>query len=103
MESMIADPQKCSNLIYYNRSRSNLALLEDTEKLYTKSVKELTEQIMTEYSSKYGSSQLFKPEREQRQQFRHKPSNRLLLPTAISNNQAYPCKRVKYIFVKTEF
>lgn len=81
----------------------NSTLLEDAEKLYNKSVKEWTEQIMTEYSSKYGSSQLFKPEREQRQQFRHKPSNRLLLPIAISDNQAIHVRGVERIFVKTEF
>jgi hypothetical protein len=131
MESMRTDPQKYSHLICYNRSSSagnidqhyteyyihgqqpypsydyffeeySSTLLEDAEKLYNKSVKEWTEQIMTEYSSKYGSSQLFKPDREQ-QQFHYKPSNGLLLPTAISNNQAYPCKRVERIFVKTEF
>jgi hypothetical protein len=67
-------------------------LLEEAEKLYTKSVKELTEQIITEYSIKNSSSQLFKPDREQ-QQFHHNPFN----------NQAYPFKRVKRIFVKTEF
>jgi hypothetical protein len=70
----------------------NSTLLEEAEKLYTKSVKELTEQIITEYSIKNSSSQLFKPDREQ-QQFHHNPFN----------NQAYPFKRVKRIFVKTEF
>jgi len=109
MKSMRTDPQKYSKLIYYNGNSSAVfeeyksTLLEEAEKLYTKSVKELTEQIITEYSSKYGSSQLYKPERKQSQQFYSKPSNRLLLPTAIPNNQAYPFKRVKHIFVKTEF
>jgi transposase len=76
-------------------------LLDDTEKLYTKSVEELTEQIITEFSIKNSSSQLFKPDREQ-QQFYHKPSNRPSLLTALRNNQAYPFKRVEHIFVKTE-
>src|SRR5215207_1910314 len=120
MESMRTDPQRYSNLIYYNRSSSarnidqpytgyyyihgqqlypsfdyffeeyKSTLLEDAEKLYNKSAKEWTEQILTEYSIKNGSSQLFKPDKE-RQQFHHRPFNRLSLPTAISNNQAYPC------------
>ncbi|HKG89260.1 MAG TPA: hypothetical protein VKA95_13115, partial [Nitrososphaeraceae archaeon] len=131
MESMRRDPQKYSNLIYYNRSSSvsnidqhyneyyihrqqpypsydyffeeyKSTLLEDTEKLYTKSVKEWTEQIITEYSIKNSSSQLFKPDKGP-QQFHHKPSNGPPLLTALRNNQAYPFKRVKRIFVKTEF
>ena len=80
-------------------------LLEDAEKLYNKSAKEWTEwteHIITEYLIKNSSSQLFKPDREQ-QQFHHNPFNKLSLPIAISNNQAYPFKRVKRIFVKTEF
>ena len=133
IESMRTDPQKYSKLIYYNRSLSagnidwqctgynningqqpyasfdnffeeyNSTLLEEAEKLYNKSVKELTEQIITEYSIKNSSSQLFIPDKKQRQQFRYNPFNKLSLPIAISNNQAYPFKRVKRIFVKTEF
>jgi hypothetical protein len=132
MESMRTDPQRYDKLIYYNRSSSaqnidqrytgyyyvhgqqpypsfynffeeyNSILLEDAEKLYNKSVKEWTEQIITEYSIKNSSSQLFRPDKEQ-QQFHHKPFNRLFLPIAIPNNQAYSCKKVKRIFVKTEF
>src|SRR5215207_6070431 len=134
MESMRADPQRYSKLIYYNRSSSaqnidwqytgyyyyihgqkqtypsydhfleeyNSTLLEDAEKLYNKSAKEWTKQIITEYSIKNSSSQLFRPNREG-QQFHYKPFNKLLLPIAISNNQLYPFKRVKHIFVKTEF
>ena len=130
-ESMRTDPQKYSKLIYYNGSPSaqnidwqytgyyvdgqqpypsydyffeeyKSTLLEDAEKLYNKSVRELTEQIITEYSTKNSSSQLFRPNREG-QQFHYKPFNKLLLPIAISNNQLYPFKRVKHIFVKTEF
>lgn len=133
MESMRRDPQKYSNLIYYTGSSSvrnidqystryyyhihgqqpyssfdnffeeyNSTLLEDAEKLYNKSVKEWTEQIITRYSIGNISSQLSKPNRK-RQQLHHKPFNGLLLPVAISNNQSYPFKRVKRIFVKTEF
>jgi hypothetical protein len=137
MESMIADPQKYSKLIYYSRSSSasnidhhstgyyyhihgqqsyssfdnffeeyNSTLLEDAEKLYNKSTKECTEQIITEYSinSSFSHDKLFRPEKERhQQQFCYKPSNKLSLPIAISDNQAYPFKRVKRIFVKTEF
>jgi predicted alpha-1,6-mannanase (GH76 family) len=81
----------------------NSTLLEEAEKLYTKSVKELTEQIITEYSIKNSSLQFFKPDKERQQQFYHKPSNGPPLLTALRNNQAYPFKRVKRIFVKTEF
>lgn len=131
MESMRTDPQRYSNLIHYNRSSSagnidqhnaghyihgqqpylsydyffeqyKATLLEDAEKLYNKSAKEWTERIMTEYSIKNSSSQFFRPDME-RQQLHHKPSNRLSLPTAISNNQTYSCKREERIFVKTEF
>jgi len=131
MESMRTDPQKYSNLIYYNGSASarstdqhytgyyvhgqhpypsydyffeeyKSTLLDEAEKLYNKLVKERTEQIITEYSIKNSSSQLFRPDKEQ-QQFHHKPFNKLSLPIAISNNQAYQCKRVERIFVKTEF
>jgi hypothetical protein len=133
MESMRRDPQKYSNLIYYTGSSSvrnidqystryyyhihgqqpyssfdnffeeyNSTLLEDAEKLYNKSVKEWSEQIITRYSIGNISSQLSKPNRK-RQQLHHKPFNGLLLPVAISNNQSYPFKRVKRIFVKTEF
>ncbi|HKG86848.1 MAG TPA: hypothetical protein VKA95_00875 [Nitrososphaeraceae archaeon] len=77
----------------------NSTLLEDAEKLYNKSAKEWTEQIITEYSIKNSSSQLFKHDRE-RQQFHHKPFNKLFLPITISNNQAYQCKREARIFVK---
>jgi hypothetical protein len=57
---------------------------------------------MTEYSIKNSSSQFFRSDME-RQQLHHKPSNRLSLPTAISNNQTYSCKREERVFVKTEF
>ena len=132
MESMRIDPQRYSNLIYYNGSSSarnidqhytgyyyihrqqpypsfdyfleeyNSTLLEEAEKLYNKLAKERTEQIITEYSIKNSSSQLFKPN-SRGQQFHHKSSNRPFLPIAISNNQAYLRKRVEHIFVKTEF
>jgi hypothetical protein len=58
-------------------------------------------QIITEYSIKNSSSQAFKPNKEL-QQFHHKPSNGLPLLTALRNNQVYPFKKVKRIFVKTE-
>src|SRR5215216_5028777 len=135
MESMIADPQRYSKLIYYGGSSSarnigehytgyyihgqqpyssfdnfyeeyNSTLLEDAEKLYNKLTKECTEQIITEYSinSSFSHDKLFRPEKERhQQQFCYKPSNKLSLPIAISDNQAYPFKRVKRIFVKTEF
>ena len=130
MESMRRDPQKYNKSIYCNGSLSsggidqystdiygrqlypsydnlfekyNPTLLEEAEKLYNKSVKELTEQIITEYSIKNSSSQLFRPDRKQRQQFCYMPFNRLFLPIAISNNQAYSFKRVEHMFVKTEF
>src|SRR5215207_5248364 len=120
MESMRTDPQKYSNLIYYNRSSSaknidrqytgyyhyvygqkqpypsydhffeeyNLTLLEEAEKLYNKSAKELTKQIINEYSIKNSSSQLFKPDIRQ-QQFHHKPSNRPSLPIGHHFQQSY--------------
>jgi hypothetical protein len=74
----------------------NSTLLEETKKLYNKSVKELTEQIITEYSIKNSSSKLFKPDKEL-QQLHHKPTIWPSLPIAISNNQAYMCKRETYI------
>jgi hypothetical protein len=77
-------------------------LLEDAEKLYNKSVKELTEQIIIEYSIKNSSSQLFKPGKELRHQFHHKPIVWRSFPISISNNRVYPFKGVKRIFVKTE-
>ena len=126
MKSMRTDPQKYSKLIYYNRSlsASNIdqyyihgqqpyasfdnfyeayesTLLKEAEKLYNKLVKERTEQIITEYSIKNSSSQLFRPAKE-RQQFRYKPFNKLSLPIAISNNQAIHIRGVEHIFVKTE-
>lgn len=93
-----------SNLIHHSTisEEYNSTLLEDAEKLYNKSVKEWTEQIITRYSIGNISSQLSKPNRK-RQQLHYKPFNGLLLPVAISNNQSYPFKRVKRIFVKTEF
>jgi hypothetical protein len=123
MESMRTDPQKYTKLIYYNRSSlernsdwqytgyNNIhgqsyrsfenfyeeyksTLLEDAEKLYNKSVKEWTEQIMTEYSIK-NNSQLYKPDKERRQQFCYKPSNGISLPPSF--------KIVEHIFVKTDF
>ena len=132
MESMITDPQRYSKLIYYNKSSPpgninqhytgyyihgqqpypsydyffeeyNSILVEDAEKLYNKLVKERTEQIIADYSIKNSLSQLFKPGKEQLQQFHYKPSNKLFLPIAISNNQSYPYKMVERIFVKTEF
>jgi hypothetical protein len=57
---------------------------------------------MIEFSIKNSSSQLSKPDKEGRQQFGHKP-NRLSLPIALSNNQAYTSKRMERLFVKTEF
>ena len=131
MESMRADPQKYIDLINYNGSSSagNTAwqytrynhgqqpfasfdnfyeeyestLLKDAEKLYNKLVKEWTEQIITEYSMKNGSSQLFMPEKGRQQQLFQKASNNLSLPLARSNNQNYPMKIMKRIFVRTEF
>ena len=93
LQTMRANPQKHANLIYYNRNslarnidwqypRYNYVhgqqpyasfdnfyeeyestLLKDAEKLYNKLVKEWTAQIITEYSMKNGSSQLFMPEK----------------------------------------
>jgi hypothetical protein len=86
--------------------RYNSTLLEDAEKLYNKSVKECTEQVITEYSinSSFSHDKLFRPENEQhRQQFYYKPSNKLSLPIAISDNQAIHVRGVERIFVKTEF
>jgi hypothetical protein len=132
MQSMRTDPQKYSKLIYYNGNSSarnidwqytgcsyingqqlypsfdnfyeeyKSTLLEDAEKLYNKSVKELTKQIITEYSIKNGSPQLFIPGKE-RQQFHYESFNRPSILTAIRNIQAYSGKRVERIFVKTEF
>ena len=132
MESMRKDPQKYSKLIYYNRSSSTgnidwqytgynythgqqpyasfdnfyeeyeSTLLEDAEKVYNKSVKGWTEQIINEYSIKNTSSELFKPDRE-RQQFHYESFNRLPILTAIRNIQTCSDKRVERIFVKTEF
>jgi chromosome segregation ATPase len=84
MKSMRKDPQKYINLIYYNQNSSasrytdyiyvngqqpytssdylrevyKSILLEDAEKLFNKLVKELTEQMINEYSAKYGSIKL---------------------------------------------
>jgi hypothetical protein len=79
--------------------------LEDAEKLYTKSVKELTEQIITEYSIKNGSThnKLLRPDEERQQQFCYKPSNELPLPISRSNNQAFHVRGMNRIFVRTEF
>ena len=125
MESMRRDPQKYNKSIYCNGSLSsggidqysidiygrqlypsydnlfekyNPTLLEEAEKLYNKSVKELTEQIITEYSIKNSLSQLFRPGRKQRQQFRYMPFNKLSLPIAISDNQAIHIRGVEHIF-----
>ena len=131
MESMRADPQKYRDLINYNRNSSagNIAwqytrynhgqqpfasfdnfyeeyestLINDAEKLYNKLVKEWTEQIITEYSMKNGSSQLFMPEKGRQQQLFQKASNNLSLPLARSNYQNYRMKIMKRIFVRTEF
>jgi hypothetical protein len=131
MESMRADPQKYRDLINYNRNSSagNIAwqytrynhgqqpfasfdnfyeeyestLLKDAEKLYNKLVKEWTEQIITEYSMKNGSSQLYIPEKRRQQQLFQKASNNLSVPLVRSNNQNYPMKIMKRIFVRTGF
>jgi hypothetical protein len=133
LQTMRADPQKYTNFIYYNRSslarkfdwqypgynyvhgqqpyasfdnfyeEYKTTLLKDAEKLYNKLVKEWTERIITEYSTKNGSSQLFMPEKGRRQQLFQKASNNLSLPLARSNNQNYPMKIMKRIFVRTEF
>ena len=131
MESMRADPQKYRDLINYNRNSSagNIAwqytrynhgqqpfasfdnfyeeyestIINDAEKLYNKLVKEWTEQIITEYSMKNGSSQLFMPEKGRQQQLFQKASNNLSLPLARSNYQNYRMKIMKRIFVRTEF
>ena len=131
MESMKTDPQKYIDLIKYNGSSSALntalqytrynhvqqpfasfdnfyeeyktTLLKDAEKLYNKLVKDWTEQIITECSTKNGSSQLFMPEKGRQQQLFQKRSNNLSLPLARSNNQNYPMKITKRIFVRTEF
>jgi chromosome segregation ATPase len=83
MKSMRKDPQKYINLIYYNQNSSasryteykyingqpyassdyfrelyKSILLEDAEKLFNKLVKELTEQMIKEFSAKYGSIKL---------------------------------------------
>ena len=78
-------------------------LLKEAEKLYNKLVKEWTEQIITEYSMKNGSSQLCMPEKGRQQQLFQKPSSNLSLPLASSNNQDYPMKIIKRIFVRTGF
>jgi hypothetical protein len=131
MESMRKDPQKYSKLIYYNGSSSagnidwqytgynyihgqqpyasfdnfyeeyKSTLLEDAEKVYNKSVKGWTEQIINEYAIKNTSSELFKPDRE-RQQFHYESFNRLPILTAIRNIQTCSDKRVERLFVKTE-
>jgi hypothetical protein len=132
MESMRTDPHRYSRLIYYNVSSSarnkiawlytgynhaprqqpyssfdsfyeeyKTTLLKDAEKLYNKLVKEWTEQIITEYSMKNSPSQLFISERR-RKEFYHKPPISRSSPILLSNNQAYPFKRVERIFVKTE-
>ena len=133
MESMRADPQKYRDLINYNGSSSAVntawqytrynhirgqqpfasfdnfyeeyesTIINDAEKLYNKLVKEWTEQIITEYSMKYGSSQLFMPKKGRQQQLFQKASNNLSTPLARSNNQNYPMKITKRIAVRTEF
>jgi hypothetical protein len=130
LQTMRANPQKYTNLIYYNRSslarnidwqypgynyvhgqqpfdnfyeEYKTTLLKNAEKLYNKLVKEWTERIITEYSTKNGSSQLFMPEKGRRQQLFQKASNNLSPPLARSNNQNYPMKIMKHIFVRTVF
>jgi ribosome assembly protein YihI (activator of Der GTPase) len=131
MQSMRADPQKYTDLINYNGSSSAVntawkytrynngqqpyasfdnfyeeyktTLLKDAEKIYNKLVREWSEQNITEYSIKNGSSQLFMPEKGRQQQLFQKPSNNLSLPLAGSNNQNYPLKIMKRIFVRAEF
>ena len=123
LQTMRANPQKHTNLIYYNRNslarnidwkypgynhvhgqqpyalfdnfyeEYKTTLLKDAEKLYNKLVKEWTERIITEYSMKNVSSQ----------QLFQKASNNLSLPLARSNNQNYPMKIMKRLFVRTEF
>jgi DNA repair exonuclease SbcCD ATPase subunit len=82
MKSMRNDPQKYINLIYYNQNSSasryteyiyvngqqpyssfdyfrevyKSILLEDAEKLFNKLIRELTGQMINEYSAKYGST-----------------------------------------------
>ena len=114
MESMKTDPQKYIDLIKYNGQQPfatldnfyeeyKITLLKDAEKLYNKLVKDWTEQIITDYSMKNGSSQLFMPEKGRQRQLFQKVSNNLSLPQARSNNQNYPMKITKRIFVRTEF
>jgi hypothetical protein len=52
---------------------------------------------------KNGSSQLCMPEKGRQQQLFQKPSSNLSLPLARSNNQDYPMKIIKRIFVRTGF
>jgi hypothetical protein len=131
MQSMRTDPQKYTDLINYNGSSSAVntawqytrynhgqqpfasfdkfyeeyesTLLKDAEMLYSKLVREWSEQNITEYPIKNGSSQLFMPEKGRQQQLFQKPSNNLSLPLAGSNNQNYPMKIMKRIFVRAEF
>jgi hypothetical protein len=131
MQSMRTDPQKYIDLINYNGSSSAVntawqytrynhgqqpfasfdkfyeeyesTLLKDAEMLYSKLVREWSEQNITEYPIKNGSSQLFMPEKGRQQQLFQKPSNNLSLPLAGSNNQNYPMKIMKRIFVRAEF
>jgi hypothetical protein len=130
MQSMRTDPQKYIDLINYNGSSSAVntawqytrynhgqqpfasfdnfyeeyktALLKDAEKLHNKLTKEWTEQTLTEYSMKNGSS-LFMPEKGRQHQLFQKASNNLSVPLVRSNNQNYPMKIMKRIFVRTEF
>lgn len=133
MDSMRTDPHRYSKLIYYKGSSSSenidwqytgynqinrqqpypsfesfydeyeSTLLENAQKLYNKSAKEWTEQIIKEYSIKNASThnKLLRPDEERQQQLCYKLSNELLLPTAISNNQAFHIRGVNRIFVRT--
>lgn len=49
------------------------ALLENSEKLYNKLIKEMTKQIINEYSIRNSSLHLFKSDKGGQQQFYHKP------------------------------
>jgi DNA-binding CsgD family transcriptional regulator len=133
MESMRSDPYRYSKLIYYKEgspARNDIGwqytgynhrqqpypsfdgfyneyestLLKEAEKLYNKSVEEWTEQIIKEYPIKNDSThnKLLNPDKGQ-QQFCYKPFNRLLLPIAISDNQAVGVRGVQCRFVRTEF
>jgi hypothetical protein len=76
----------------------NSTLLEEAEKLYNKSVREWTEQIITEYSTKNSSSQLSVCDNKEQLQ----PKLIRNIPFS-KNNQGSKYRIEKHIFVKTEF